>query len=572
MFERFCELVVQMRGEHPMKSVEQIPAGEAGHYNAPSCPPLPIGMVEVFEPGHIVGWVEADEAQFPIRVSLCVNELEVASTWADEPSRHNTRRATRGFRIILKDLWQFCRRTDQVTVRIGGRPIAIAQKGTYKRPGRGGGTRTLQELQELFDKGYVFSQVGRLQLSKNLDIQWQKSVLGLYQKVGEILRCEHGHDPFVVYGTLLGLVRENGFIGHDIDFDAAYVSKHTDGPSAAAELRDIAFTLIDAGYDVQCRRTALHIHDPDDPRVRIDLFDLYFNTDGELSFPFGVAGTTRINKEAWQGLTDAELAGQAVRIPANATVMVEHIYGSSWRTPIAGFNWDRARTTRAKEGWTPLEYSEEVYWANFYARTELTSGSTFFDSVVARQGIPRTVLDIGCGDGRDTFAFARAGLRAIGMDRSHVGIRHAAKKAGTAGLDATLSFSAGDVSDSVALQRVLERARAVAGNEPLMFYMRFFLHSIPQDAQDKLMAMLAAAAQEGDMLAAEFRTENDAKNRKIYGGHYRRYQNGNAFGQALRDQYDFSVLHEEEGTGLAPYKDEDPVLYRVIAIRTDPRR
>jgi hypothetical protein len=27
------------------------------------------------------------------------------------------------------------------------------------------------------------------------------------------------------------------------------------------------------------------------------------------------------------------------------------------------------------------------------------------------------------------------------------------------------------------------------------------------------------------------------------------------------------VSHEEEGTGLAPYKDEDPVLYRVVATR-----
>jgi hypothetical protein len=32
-------------------------------------------------------------------------------------------------------------------------------------------------------------------------------------------------------------------------------------------------------------------------------------------------------------------------------------------------------------------------------------------------------------------------------------------------------------------------------------------------------------------------------------------------------QHNFDVLHEEEGTGLSPYKEEDPVLYRIIAVQ-----
>lgn len=526
-----------------------------------------IGMVETFEPRHIVGWVEAEESEFPVKVTLYVNQMEVASTWADEPSKHNTSRTTRGFRILLRDLWKFCGRDDRVSVRVGSQPLPIAHKGTWKRPGRGGGTQTLDELRVLFEKGFVFSQVGRLQLSKKLDKSWQQGVLRLYHRVSDVLKREHDYDPFVIYGTLLGLVREGGFIGHDIDFDCAYVSRHRSGPEAAAELRDIALTLVEAGFDVQCKRTALHIHDPADAQIRIDLFDLYFNDVDELSFPFGVAGTTRIFRSDWKQLEHAQLAGQTVRVPGEPTRMAEHIYGASWRTPIAGFNWDRARTRRAKEGWTPLEYSEEVYWANFYARHELTSGSTFFEAVSTRSDLPGTVLDIGCGDGRDTFAFARAGLRAIGLDRSHIGIRHATRKAAEAGLESTLSFVAGDVSDLANVRKVLEGAREAAQNGPLLFYMRFFLHSIPEEVQEGLMNTIAAAARRGDMFATEFRTEDDAAVRKVYGGHYRRYQNGPAFGRALREQYGFSILHEEEGTGLSPYKGEDPVLYRAVAMK-----
>jgi SAM-dependent methyltransferase len=297
------------------------------------------------------------------------------------------------------------------------------------------------------------------------------------------------------------------------------------------------------------------------------LFDLYFNGDGELSFPFGVAGTSKITRTDWNGLAATALAGQPVKVPANAEMMAEHIYGKSWRTPIAGFNWKRARTTRARAGWTPAEYSEEVYWSNFYAHQVLTSGSTFFDFVVSRDDIPRTVLDIGCGDGRDTFAFAKAGMHAIGLDRSSVGVRNAMEKAQQAGLTGSLSFVAGDVADLQSLQTIFSQVRAIASDGPVLFYMRFFLHSIPEETQRNLLTALSNAAQPRDMLAVEFRTDKDEQNHKVYGKHYRRYQNGAAFGEALRTQYGFATLHEEEKTGLSPYKDEDPVLYRAIAIK-----
>ena len=41
---------------------------------------------------------------------------------------------------------------------------------------------------------------------------------------------ELGYDVWFVYGSLLGAVREGGYIGHDIDFDAAYVSRGGPAP------------------------------------------------------------------------------------------------------------------------------------------------------------------------------------------------------------------------------------------------------------------------------------------------------------------------------------------------------
>src|SRR5690606_12105054 len=120
---------------------------------------------------------------------------------------------------------------------------------------------------------------------------WQAKVIGLYQRVCEVVNERHGFRPFVIYGTLLGQVREGGFIAHDDDFDVAFVAPGSTGREAAATMRDVAFTLIDAGLDVDPRNTALHIHDDDDPKLRIDLFHVYFDQHGKLCLPFGCAGT-----------------------------------------------------------------------------------------------------------------------------------------------------------------------------------------------------------------------------------------------------------------------------------------
>ena len=100
-----------------------------------------------------------------------------------------------------------------------------------------------------------------------------------------------------------------------------------------------------------------------------------------------------------------------------------------------------------------------------------------------------------------------------------------------------------------------------------MFYLRFFLHSIPEEVQETLMGVIRDQARSGDVFAAEFRTDEDEKRSKVHGQHYRRFQNGPAFGARLEGDYGFTVLHDEVGTGLSPYKGEDPVLYRVIARR-----
>ncbi len=56
---------------------------------------------------------------------------------------------------------------------------------------------------------------------------------------------------------------------------------------------------------------------------------------------------------------------------------------------------------------------------------------------------PRTLVDLGCGEGRDSIYFARRGYRVLGVDISSVGVRKAERRAARLGVEAR--FLVGDL-------------------------------------------------------------------------------------------------------------------------------
>ena len=558
-------------------------------------------MVEEFSRRLVVGWVSVPADAPPTKVSLVLGGLVVTSTYATadaamsgagsalrgggagdasrqslahtwqiptikgpDDDRRNSRQQIRTFSFRIRGIWPYVKKSTRITVRVDGRPLPIYKHGMYLTPRRNG-AESLEALRQRLAQGHVLTQWGSIALSKTLDTEWQQSVMRLYQRTREILADEFGYDAFLVYGTLLGAVREGGYIGHDVDFDAAYVSNETDGRSAADEFQRIALTLIEHGLIVEARLATLHINDPEDPAHRIDLFHCYFDEEGVLRFPFGVAGSSRFTRDDWRGTKTVDLPGGTGLVPTNDEQLVAHLYGDDWRQPKPGFNWNLDRTDSAPEGHLSPEQRTKVYWASFYSRNRYTSGSTFFEFVNDLSSLPQNILDIGCGDGRDSCAFGAAGRTVLGVDQSPVGIEHASAYAAEVGLADKVGFRVCDVSDIDDLGRAMEQFEEKSAG-PVAFYMRFFLHAIPEQVQADLLKAIDTHARPGDYLVAEFRTDKDEANAKVHTKHYRRFQNAEEFRDSLPG-YGFEVSHFEEGTGLSPYKGEDPVLCRVVARR-----
>lgn len=592
---RLGEVLRVLRGA---AAIERAPtaAGSSGE------PPAPVGLVEVFTRRRVVGWVSVPAESPPTRVGLHVGALEVSATYAtpdapmsgftgedhdpedqgdrsdlgDRPvpvggrpvpgpagDHRNSRQQIRVFSFRIKGLWPYLRKSTRVTVRVDGRPLPIAGHGMFLTPPRAGRHR-VDDLRALLEQGHVLTQTGEIELAKGMDEEWQDRVIRLYDRVRAVLQERHDHRPFLIYGTLLGLVREGGYLAHDADFDAAYLSDRRTGPEAAEELVEIGLSLVDAGLVVDARERLLHVHDPEDPAFRIDLFHVYADDRDCARFPWGVAGGTALPAQDLRDLEETDFPGGRALVPARAEAVVAHLYGEDWRQPKPGWTWDLARTDAALDGLLTDEQRSRVYWADFYARRdEVLPGSTFQAHLAGRDGTPPTVVDLGCGDGRDSCAFGETGRTVLGLDRSPVGVAHARQHAEARGLSDRVRFRICDASHPGELADALREGRA-GRDEPVLFYLRFFLHAVPAATQATLLRTIAAEARAGDLFAAEFRTDKDAATAKVHGEHYRRYQSAEAFLAELRE-LGYEVLEWVESAGLSPYGNEDPVLCRVLA-------
>ncbi|SHG22755.1 hypothetical protein SAMN05443575_1738 [Jatrophihabitans endophyticus] len=524
------------------------------------------GAVEQFKQDRIVGWVAVADDAPASRVTLEVNGQRVAATWSSEPddSRRNWG-VVRPFRFWLRDLWDFLSPDDAITVCFDGRPLPIARRGMLARP-ETAGERSVTELFELLAADHIFGQTGRLQLSKTVDTAWQRDVLALFGEVRALLADRYDYDPFFVYGTLLGAVREQGFIGHDLDFDSAYVSRHTDGAAAAAELRDIAFALVAAGYAVESFLTHLHIVDA--AGTRIDLFHLYFDDEGRLSFPFGIAGPGRITRDEWQGVHEIEFLGHRGVVPRQAERLVEHMYGRDWRDPKPGFMWYLDRTDRAPAGIMPPDMVEEIRWQDHYSRSAMQEPSPFARRLTALADLPATVVDLGAGDGRDAVAFADAGVRSVtAMERAPAALD--LLRGSAAGRAGRVDAVEVDLADAAALREAIAQAltRRPDGTGPVLYLLRFVLHAVDEETERTLLDVLAGVTVPGDLLAVEFRTRADEDLPKARTGPRRRFLDGDAFLAEVGARMATDVVERSEGTGLSPVPGEDPQLCRLVLRR-----
>jgi ubiquinone/menaquinone biosynthesis C-methylase UbiE len=213
---------------------------------------------------------------------------------------------------------------------------------------------------------------------------------------------------------------------------------------------------------------------------------------------------------------------------------------------------------------------ESSYWNAFYDKQQLDllAPSSFALACLERLSKGARLLELGCGNGRDALFFADRGLRVIACDQSDVAVSALSRQVAEARhFDHRPQFVAGDFT------RLPEDW---AGTLDVV-YSRFTLHAITREECSRALGWAKRALRPGGELFIEARSvkgslygkgqpvegERDAF---IYDGHYRRFLRIEELLSEVQG-LGFAVTQVTESAGLAVYKDDDPVVIRLVATR-----
>ena len=128
--------------------------------------------------------------------------------------------------------------------------------------------------------------------------------------------------------------------------------------------------------------------------------------------------------------------------------------------------------TEVQHSSTTTEHRSD-YWDEYYAARETTRRplpSQFATFVAGELDRPHRVIELGCGNGRDSIFFSSYGHDVVGVDGSEAAV--AASTHLAEALDEKATFVHAAIDDPALAGRLSE------GDGPKALYARFFIHAI----------------------------------------------------------------------------------------------
>ena len=144
---------------------------------------------------------------------------------------------------------------------------------------------------------------------------------------------------FLLYGTLLGLVRSGDFIPGDDDFDVGYVSEATSPEAVKQEAMDIIRFFVGQGFKVLVNRFGkpFRLTLPGAAAgVHLDVRPVWSPGDGHVWLH--KSAHLQMDLEEFRSVLPDTLRGTEVWKPAGTERFLAAYYGASWRTPDPAFS------------------------------------------------------------------------------------------------------------------------------------------------------------------------------------------------------------------------------------------
>ncbi len=201
---------------------------------------------------------------------------------------------------------------------------------------------------------------------------------------------------------------------------------------------------------------------------------------------------------------------------------------------------------------------DKKYWMEYYQKDLAPhTPSKFAIDIIDNLDKGKELLELGCGNGRDSIFFKHNGLQVTAIDQAENVIEQLNKNF------PAINFTVDDFVNSDIMK-----------NKKFDYiYSRFTMHSITAMEQDTVLKQVFHALREGGFFFIEVRSTKDnifglgqcvGPNEYIYDDHYRRFIDKREIDKYLTN-LGFKLIISEEGTGFAPFNNEDPIVLRIIA-------
>ena len=204
------------------------------------------------------------------------------------------------------------------------------------------------------------------------------------------------------------------------------------------------------------------------------------------------------------------------------------------------------------------------YWDSFYQHNHKHTPSQFCVCVLTEINPDATIIEFGSGNGRDSHYFASQGHITIAMDLSFEAIKCCKDVANSRNIN-HLTFFQNDITNRESIEEIVNYAREESICKEIVFYSRFVMHSLDDKQEQDFLRVLSDYMRPDELIYFEFRSKEDSKLNKYYGGHFRRFIETDKFVRFLSEKLGFIIDYTITGRGMAKFKEEDPFVSRVIA-------
>ena len=202
------------------------------------------------------------------------------------------------------------------------------------------------------------------------------------------------------------------------------------------------------------------------------------------------------------------------------------------------------------------------YWNKYYSKEFTFNESSFARFILnyVKGTKKKSLVDIGCGNGRDSIFFFKKGFNVTGLDISKTAI-----KKNSLISNKNLSFYVFDIEKNTSSKKFD------------FIYSRFFIHALSETGENKFINLINKIKKKNTLIFLEFRNSKDEifnkfKNKKhnnfinFGNGHYRRVIDTKKFISNFIKKTNSKIIYCKSSKNLSIVKKDNPNLSRLIFI------